>query len=129
MGARGRNWLVFGDRNYTHDFLYQLDWQDFLKAGVLSRIDVAFSRDQPEKVYVQHRLWERRAELYGWLEEGAHLYVCGDEKAMAKDVHAMLARDRRRAERPHARGRRGLSRRPAQAAALPARRLLSRAKE
>ncbi len=92
LGAKGRNWLVFGDRNYTHDFLYQLDWQDFLKAGVLSRIDVAFSRDQPEKVYVQNRLWERRAELWGWLEEGAHLYVCGDEKAMAKDVHAMLAR-------------------------------------
>ncbi len=91
-GARGRNWLVFGDRNYTHDFLYQLDWQDFLKEGVLSRIDVAFSRDQPEKVYVQDRLWQRRAELWGWLEEGAHLYVCGDEKAMAKDVHAMLAR-------------------------------------
>ena len=92
LGARGRNWLVFGDRNYTHDFLYQLDWQAFLKEGVLSRIDVAFSRDQPEKVYVQHRLWERRAELYAWLEDGAHLYVCGDEKAMAKDVHAMLAR-------------------------------------
>jgi sulfite reductase (NADPH) flavoprotein alpha-component len=91
LGAKGRNWLVFGDRNYTHDFLYQLDWQDFLKAGVLSRIDVAFSRDQPEKVYVQHRLWERRAELWAWLEDGAHLYVCGDEKAMAKDVQAMLA--------------------------------------
>ncbi len=92
LGAKGRNWLFFGDRNYTHDFLYQLDWQAFAKAGVLSRIDVAFSRDQPEKVYVQHRLWERRAELYAWLEDGAHLYVCGDEKAMAKDVHAMLAR-------------------------------------
>ncbi len=92
LGARGRNWLVFGDRNYTHDFLYQLDWQAFLKEGVLSRIDVAFSRDQPEKVYVQHRMWERRAELFAWLEDGAHLYVCGDEKAMAKDVHAMLAR-------------------------------------
>ncbi len=63
LGAPGRSWLVFGDRNYTQDFLYQLDWQDFLKAGVLSRIDVAFSRDQPEKVYVQDRLWERRAEL------------------------------------------------------------------
>ncbi len=91
-GASGRNWLFFGDRNFTHDFLYQLDWQDFLKEGVLSRIDVAFSRDQPEKVYVQQRLWERRAELYAWLEDGAHIYVCGDEKAMAKDVHAMLAR-------------------------------------
>jgi sulfite reductase (NADPH) flavoprotein alpha-component len=92
LGASGHNWLIFGDRNYTHDFLYQLDWQAFLKDGVLSRIDVAFSRDQPEKIYVQHRLWERRAELWAWLEDGAQVYVCGDEKAMAKDVHAMLAR-------------------------------------
>ena len=90
-GAPGRNWLFFGDRNFTHDFLYQLEWQEWLKDGVLSRLDLAFSRDQPEKVYVQQRLWERRAELFAWLEDGAHLYVCGDEKAMAKDVHATLA--------------------------------------
>ena len=90
-GAGGRNWLFFGDRNFTHDFLYQLEWQEWLKDGVLTHLDVAFSRDQPEKIYVQHRMWQRRAELFGWLEDGAHLYVCGDEKAMAKDVHAMLA--------------------------------------
>ena len=90
-GAPGRNWLFFGERNFTHDFLYQLEWQEWLKDGVLTRLDVAFSRDQPEKIYVQHRLWERRAELFAWLEDGAHLYVCGDEKAMAKDVHATLA--------------------------------------
>ena len=90
-GARGRNWLFFGDRNYTHDFLYQLEWQDLHKDGVLSEIDVAFSRDQPEKVYVQHRMWQRRKELFAWLEDGAGLYLCGDEKAMAKDVHATLA--------------------------------------
>ena len=89
-GAKGRSWLFFGDRNYTHDFLYQLDWQEMLDDGVLSEVDVAFSRDQPEKIYVQDRMWQRRAELYAWLEEGAHLYVCGDEKAMAKDVHATL---------------------------------------
>jgi sulfite reductase (NADPH) flavoprotein alpha-component len=89
-GAAGRNWLFFGDRNFTHDFLYQLEWQDWLKDGVLTRLDVAFSRDQPEKIYVQERIWERRAELFAWLEDGAHLYVCGDEKAMAKDVHATL---------------------------------------
>jgi len=89
-GARGRNWLFFGDRRYTHDFLYQLDWQDMHKDGVLTRIDLAFSRDQPEKVYVQHRMWEWRQELFGWLEEGAHLYVCGDEKRMARDVDAMV---------------------------------------
>ncbi|MDX1541680.1 MAG: flavodoxin domain-containing protein, partial [Geminicoccaceae bacterium] len=90
VGAGGRNWLFFGDRTYSHDFLYQLDWQELKADGVLSRIDVAFSRDQPEKVYVQHRMWQRRAELFAWLEEGAHLYVCGDEKAMAKDVDLTL---------------------------------------
>ena len=91
-GAKGRNWLMFGDRTYTHDFLYQLDWQAFRKAGVLDRIDVAFSRDQPEKVYVQHRLWEARNDVWAWLQDGAHVYVCGDEKAMAKDVDAVLHR-------------------------------------
>lgn len=90
IGAKGRNWLFFGDRRYVHDFLYQLDWQDFVKEGVLNRIDVAFSRDSAEKVYVQHRLWERRQDVFSWLESGAHLYVCGDEKHMAKDVHATL---------------------------------------
>jgi sulfite reductase (NADPH) flavoprotein alpha-component len=90
-GAGGRNWLFFGERNFTHDFLYQLEWQEWLKDGVLTGLDVAFSRDQPEKIYVQHRMWQRRAELFAWLEDGAHLYVCGDEKAMAKDVHATLA--------------------------------------
>lgn len=92
IGAKGRSWLFFGDRHYTHDFLYQLEWQDALKSGALTHLDVAFSRDQPEKVYVQHRMWERRVELDAWLRDGAYLYVCGDEKRMAKDVHAMLAR-------------------------------------
>jgi sulfite reductase (NADPH) flavoprotein alpha-component len=89
-GASGRNWLFFGARRFTHDFLYQLEWQDWLKSGVLSRIDLAFSRDQHEKIYVQHRMWEARRELYAWLRDGAFVYVCGDVKAMAKDVHAML---------------------------------------
>jgi sulfite reductase (NADPH) flavoprotein alpha-component len=92
IGATGRSWLFFGDRRFTHDFLYQLEWQDALKDGSLSRIDLAFSRDTPEKVYVQHRLWERRAEVVDWLENGARLYVCGDAKAMAKDVRAALVR-------------------------------------
>jgi len=91
MGAKGPSWLIFGARNYTTDFLYQLEWQDHLASGALSRIDVAFSRDQPEKVYVQHRLLERRGELLRWLEDGAHLYVCGDEKRMGRDVEAALA--------------------------------------
>ena len=90
VGARGRNWLVFGHRNYTHDFLYQLEWQDLLKRGVLTRLDVAFSRDQPEKRYVQHALRDVRRELDAWLQDGAAIYVCGDANAMAKDVHAML---------------------------------------
>jgi sulfite reductase (NADPH) flavoprotein alpha-component len=91
-GAAGRNWLVFGHRNYTHDFLYQLELQDWLKSGLLTRLDVAFSRDQPEKRYVQDSLWDARADLYAWLRDGAALYVCGDANAMARDVHAMLLR-------------------------------------
>ena len=90
--AKGRNWLFFGDRQFTHDFLYQLEWQDALKDGALTRMDVAFSRDQPEKIYVQDRIWERRADLVEWLEGGASFYVCGDAKAMAKDVRATLVR-------------------------------------
>ncbi len=89
-GAAGKSWLFFGEQHYTHSFLYQLDWQDFMKDGALTKLDVAFSRDQPEKVYVQHRLWQRRAEVDAWLREGAHLYICGDEKQMAKDVQATL---------------------------------------
>jgi len=88
--AKGRNWLFFGDRTFTHDFLYQLDWQDALKDGSLTHMDVAFSRDRPDKIYVQHKIWKRRRELVEWLENGAYFYVCGDAKAMAKDVRAML---------------------------------------
>ncbi|HBK08224.1 MAG TPA: sulfite reductase subunit alpha [Acetobacteraceae bacterium] len=91
-GAGGRNWLVFGHRNYTHDFLYQLELQDWLKSSLLTRLDVAFSRDQPEKRYVQNTLWESRSDLYAWLKDGAALYVCGDANAMAKDVHTTLLR-------------------------------------
>jgi sulfite reductase (NADPH) flavoprotein alpha-component len=90
VGAPGRSWLLFGDRHYTHDFLYQLEWQDALKDGALTRIDLAFSRDTPEKIYVQHRLFERRRDVIDWLENGAHFYLCGDAKAMAKDVRAAL---------------------------------------
>jgi sulfite reductase (NADPH) flavoprotein alpha-component len=90
VGARGRNWLVFGHRNYTHDFLYQLEWQDLLKRRVLTRLDVAFSRDQPEKRYVQHALWDARRDLLAWVQDGAVIYVCGDANAMAKDVHLIL---------------------------------------
>jgi sulfite reductase (NADPH) flavoprotein alpha-component len=82
LGAPGKNWLFFGDRTFHSDFLYQLEWQRFLKRGVLHRMDVAFSRDQADKVYVQHRIEEQGAEVYEWLQQGAAIYVCGDAKHM-----------------------------------------------
>jgi len=90
LGSTGKNWLFFGDRTFHSDFLYQLEWQRFLKHGVLHRMDVAFSRDQADKVYVQHRIEEQGAEVYGWLQQGAAIYVCGDAKQMAGDVHDAL---------------------------------------
>ncbi|OBZ19553.1 sulfite reductase [NADPH] flavoprotein, alpha-component [Bacillus sp. FJAT-27264] len=90
LGAEGKSWLFYGDRHFVTDFLYQTDWQRMLKDGVLTKLDVAFSRDTEEKVYVQHRLLEKSHELYQWLQEGAHVYVCGDEKHMAHDVHTAL---------------------------------------
>ncbi|REL30910.1 assimilatory sulfite reductase (NADPH) flavoprotein subunit [Thalassotalea euphylliae] len=88
--ASGDNWMFFGDQTFTQDFLYQVEWQNYLKSGLLTKMDVAFSRDQAEKVYVQHRLKENAAEVFAWLERGAHLYVCGDANRMAKDVHNAL---------------------------------------
>jgi len=90
LGVNGKNWLFFGDQRYTYDFLYQLEWQDHLKSGALSRLDLAFSRDQPEKIYVQDRMVAQGADLYAWLEDGAHFYVCGDANRMAADVHEAL---------------------------------------
>jgi sulfite reductase (NADPH) flavoprotein alpha-component len=89
-GAGGKSWLFFGDRRFRTDFLYQVEWLRWLKLGVLTRLDVAFSRDQGAKVYVQHRMLEKSRELYGWLQEGAHFYVCGSVNPMAADVHAAL---------------------------------------
>ncbi|GIO65803.1 assimilatory sulfite reductase (NADPH) flavoprotein subunit [Paenibacillus cookii] len=90
-GAEGKTWLFYGDQHFATDFLYQIEWQRWLKDGVLTRMDVAFSRDTDQKVYVQHRMLEKSRELYEWLQEGAYVYVCGDEKKMAHDVHATLA--------------------------------------
>jgi len=94
-GASGRSWLFFGERNFRSDFLYQTEWQGLLKDGVLTRMDVAFSRDRHAagsgKTYVQHRLRDQARDLYAWLEEGAHLYVCGDASRLAPDVHRTLA--------------------------------------
>ena len=89
-GATGKSWLFFGDQRYTYDFLYQLEWQDFLKNKQLTKLDLAFSRDQPEKVYVQDKMVDQGAEIYAWLEQGAHFYVCGDASRMAADVHEAL---------------------------------------
>ncbi|WP_152655098.1 assimilatory sulfite reductase (NADPH) flavoprotein subunit [Oceanobacillus sp. CFH 90083] len=88
--AKGKSWLFFGDQHFVTDFLYQTDWQRWLKSGVLTKMDVAFSRDRAEKVYVQHRMLEQSKEFYAWLKEGAVVYVCGDEKSMASDVHDTL---------------------------------------
>ena len=90
IGAKGKNWLFFGDQHFLTDFLYQTEWQGYLKEGMLHKLDVAFSRDQKEKVYVQHRLLENSTELYKWLEDGAYFYVCGDASRMAVDVDKAL---------------------------------------
>jgi sulfite reductase (NADPH) flavoprotein alpha-component len=89
-GASGRNWLFFGDRTFEWDFLYQAEWLEWRKRGLLTRMNVAFSRDQDSKLYVQHRMLEHGGELWRWLEDGASLYVCGDAQHMAPDVHRTL---------------------------------------
>lgn len=89
-GSGGRSWLFFGERNFRTDFLYQTEWQGWLKDGTLSRMDVAFSRDAAEKTYVQHRMKEQAKDVFAWLEAGAHIYVCGDAANLAPDVHETL---------------------------------------
>lgn len=89
-GSGGKSWLFFGERHFRTDFLYQTEWQGWLKDGTLSRMDVAFSRDRADKIYVQHRMKEQGRDIFAWLEEGAHLYVCGDANSLAPDVHQML---------------------------------------
>lgn len=90
LDATGKNWLFFGDRRFRTDFMYQLEWQRYLKDGLLTNLDVAFSRDTDQKVYVQHKLLAHSEEIFDWLEDGAYFYVCGDEKHMAPDVHKTL---------------------------------------
>jgi len=90
-GATGKNWLFFGNPHFTDDFLYQVEWQRYVKDGLLTNIDLAWSRDQEHKIYVQDKLREKGAELWNWIKDGAHIYVCGDANRMAKDVeHALL---------------------------------------
>ena len=87
---RGKNWLFFGDQHFLTDFLYQTEWQNYQKEGLLNKIDLAFSRDQAEKVYVQHKMQQNAKELYEWIDSGAHFYVCGDASRMAHDVDEAL---------------------------------------
>ena len=89
-GYKGNTWLFFGDQHFTTDFLYQTEWQEWLKEGILEKMNVAFSRDTDQKVYVQHRIAEHSKEFNEWLEKGASIYICGDEKNMAKDVHQAI---------------------------------------
>jgi sulfite reductase (NADPH) flavoprotein alpha-component len=89
-GSQGKNWLFFGDRHFTTDFLYQTEIQDWVNTGVLTRVNTAFSRDQEEKVYVQHKMHHHAADLFAWLQSGAHVYVCGAKQPMSEDVENTL---------------------------------------
>ena len=90
IGASGQNWLFFGDQTREFDFIYENEFSEKLEKGILTKLDLAFSRDQDEKIYVQDRMLESSAELFRWLEKGAYFYVCGDALRMAKDVDATL---------------------------------------
>jgi len=90
IGASGRNWLFFGEQHFLTDFLYQVEWQAYLQTGTLSRLDLAFSRDQEEKIYVQHRMKQKGAELYEWLQNGAYMYISGKREPTSKDVERAL---------------------------------------
>ena len=89
-GAQGKNWLFFGDQHYSYDFLYQTEWQEYFSDGILTKLDLAFSRDQKQKIYVQNRMIEKSKELWAWLQDGANFYVCGDATRMAHDVNEAL---------------------------------------
>ncbi|MGN6165604.1 MAG: diflavin oxidoreductase [Flavisolibacter sp.] len=89
-GADGRSWLFFGDQHFTTDFLYQTEWQNWLQTGALTKMNVAFSRDQDEKVYVQHKLLQHAAEVFEWIENGAYIYICGAKEPMSVDVENTL---------------------------------------
>ena len=90
LGSSGKNWLFFGDRTKNTDYLYGDEWEAYQKDGILNRLDLAWSRDQAEKVYVQHKMLEKKGELWSWLNDGAVFYVCGDASRMAKDVDQAL---------------------------------------
>ena len=88
--SKGKNWLFFGDQTRSDDFIYKSELAKYTMSGLLSRLDLAFSRDQKEKIYVQHKMYENKQMFYDWLENGAYIYVCGDATRMAKDVEDMI---------------------------------------
>ncbi|CAL4324126.1 Sulfite reductase [NADPH] flavoprotein alpha-component [Buchnera aphidicola (Eriosoma lanigerum)] len=90
LKARGRNWLFYGNNTFTEDFLYQREWQNYFNKGLLTKIDLAWSRDTQEKIYVQYKLWEQGEEVWDWIVNGAYIYICGDKLNMAKDVESVL---------------------------------------
>lgn len=90
LGAQGKSWVFFGDQHFVTDFLYQTEWQKWLKDGMLTKMDLAFSRDTDEKIYVQNRMLQHSKELFDWLEEGAFLYICGNKRTVGIDVHQTL---------------------------------------
>ena len=89
-GTAGHSWLFFGERNFATDFIYREEWERFLQHGTLTKMDTAFSRDGSNKIYVQHRMLERAAELFSWIQDGAHVYICGDAAHLAPDVDEAL---------------------------------------
>jgi sulfite reductase (NADPH) flavoprotein alpha-component len=89
-GATGKNWLFFGNQHFISDFLYQVEWQNYVKTGLLTKIDLAWSRDQTEKIYVQDKMWEQSKELWKWIQEGSYIYICGEASKMSKDVENTL---------------------------------------
>ena len=89
-GATGQNWLFFGDQHEATDFLYKAEWDAYIEKGILNKLDLAFSRDQADKIYVQDRMRENGAEIWQWIDQGGYFYVCGDASRMAKDVHQAL---------------------------------------
>ena len=90
IGATGKNWLFFGDRSYKTDYLYGNEWESYQRDGLLNRLDLAWSRDEDKKVYVQHKMQQNAKELYEWIDSGAYFYVCGDASRMAHDVDEAL---------------------------------------
>ena len=90
MSSTGKNWLFFGDRSQKTDYLYENEWESYHNDGILNDLDLAWSRDQEKKVYVQHKMIEKKAQLWSWLQDGATFYVCGDASRMAKDVDQAL---------------------------------------